>query len=62
VQFENFVKYKACRKMMGFLVRVKGLARLRAALWSALTALGSHSLPTLQVRYHFKKLKNADHP
>jgi len=31
------------------LVRVTGLARLRAVLWSALTATGSHSLPTLQV-------------
>ena len=36
-------------------IRVKGLARLRAERWSALTAPGSHSLPTLQVPYHITK-------
>ena len=32
-----------------FLAGAEGLARLRAERWSALTATGSHSLPTLRV-------------
>ena len=51
-------------KLVDFLVRKTGLARLRAELWSALTATGSHSLPTLQVPPSIKKIygirKNAN--
>ncbi len=41
---------------------MSGLARLRAMRWSALTATGSHSLPTLQVHSTWNKAKNTDRP
>ena len=37
-------------KYLCFLVPVTGVARLRTERWSALTATGSHSLPTLRPR------------
>ena len=40
-----------------FLVPVTGVARLRAERWSALTATGSHSLPTLRPRLIYSTKK-----
>ena len=44
------------------ILKTSGLARLRAVLWSALTATGSHSLPTLQVPSNRNKTKDTECP
>ena len=42
--------------------RCVGFARLRAERWSALTATGSHSLPTLRIPLCKLHAKNTKHP